>query len=40
VKILPAEDYGTYIQVSDELPDYENESEFRDIAKKYANRQK
>jgi hypothetical protein len=34
VKIIPVEGYGIYIQVSDELPDYENESEFRKIAER------
>jgi hypothetical protein len=34
VKIIPAEGYGTYLQVSDDLPNYENESEFREIAGK------
>jgi hypothetical protein len=33
-KITPADNYGTYIQVSEELPDPTNESEFRDIVRK------
>jgi hypothetical protein len=33
-KIIPAEGYGTYIQVSEELPDYKNENEFNEIVDK------
>jgi hypothetical protein len=34
VRIIPAEGYGTYVQVSEELPDHTNEKEFHEIVDK------
>jgi hypothetical protein len=34
VKIIPADGYGTYIQISEKLPDYKNEKEFNEIVDK------
>jgi hypothetical protein len=34
VSIIPIEGYGTYVQVSDELPDCENKKEFYEVVDK------
>jgi hypothetical protein len=33
-QIIPAEGYGTYIQLAEELPDYKNEKEFNEVVDK------